>query len=375
MRHTFAWSTVLGTLAVALTIGSTAAAQTASRIATTVEALVAQPVFFHGKQIAVRRGTVEAAGVTLLANTPKPIVVLWREHGTGALDTEIRGEFWDLGRLQQNDPRFSTIDFQPILNAVSHGEWPQRDSVFVILNATTAESPLPIDATIRAIALAPDHYDGHTVTVVGRFRGANLFGDLPQPVAKGRWDFVLQSADGAIWITGLRPRGKGFDLDPGRRLDTGRWLSVSGTVHGAGAPLPWIEASAIQPAAEPNETTVEMPAAPPPPSQPPPAVIFSAPPAGDSDVDPAEPVRIQFSRDMDPKSFKDHIRIAYVSAQAGQAPPFTWRYDEGTRGLEIKFNEPLPRLTQVRIQLLTGITSNIDGQPLAPFALTFTTGR
>jgi hypothetical protein len=301
-------------------------------------------------------------------------VVLWREHGTGGLDAEIRGEFWDLGRLQPSDPRFSTIDFQPILNAVSHGEWPQRDSVFLILNATTAESPLPADATIRAIAIAPDHYEGQHVTIVGRFRGENLFGDLPQPVAKGRWDFVLQSADAAIWITGMRPRGRGFDLDPGRRLDTGQWLRVSGTVHGAGVPLPWVEATAIDTATEPKETTVEMPAAAPPPPQPPPAVIFSAPLQGDSDADPAEPVRVQFSRDMDPRSFKDHIRVAYVSPQAGQPPTFTWRYDEGTRGLQIKFSAPLARFTQVRVELLRGITSNIDGQALAPWTLTFTTG-
>src|SRR5207342_2131812 len=107
--------------------------------------------------------------------------------------------------------------------------------VFVILNAASVESPLPADATIRALALAPEHYRDRSVTLIGRFRGSNLFGDLPLPVAKSRWDFVLQSADSAVWITGLRPRGKGFDLDPTARVDTGHWLQVTGTVRFEGA--------------------------------------------------------------------------------------------------------------------------------------------
>ena len=46
-------------------------------------------------------------------------------------------------------------------------------------------------------------------------------GDLPQGVAKSKWDFVLQSADASIWVTGLRPKGKDFDLDPSARVVTG----------------------------------------------------------------------------------------------------------------------------------------------------------
>lgn len=364
---------ILAAAAILLGLAGTAGAQATSRIATTTEALIAAPVFFHGKQVVVRHGTIEAAGITMLANTAKPIVVFWREQGSGGLDSEIRGQFWDLGRLQRNDPRFSTLNFQPVLDAVSHGDWPQREQVFVLLNATTAESPLPADATIRALALAPDHYDGRTITVVGRFRGANLYGDLPMPVAKSQWDFVLQSADAAIWVTGKRPKGKGFDLDPGRRIDTGQWLQVSGTVHGSDVVLPWIEATAIEPAKEPTETTVDMPAVS-APRFPPPAVIFSAPIPGDTDVDLGEPVRIQFSRDMDPKSFKGHVQASYVAPQPGPTPPLTFRYDEGTRGLEIKFSSPLDRFRQVKIELLEGIASAVDHQPLAPWSMTFTTG-
>ena len=53
--------------------------------------------------------------------------------------------------------------------------------------------------------------------MTGRFRGVNLFGDLPQAPGRSRYDFVLQSADAALWVTGLQPKGKSFSLDRNAR--------------------------------------------------------------------------------------------------------------------------------------------------------------
>jgi hypothetical protein len=370
---------LLGVLGSVLWLGAaaTVAAQPGStRLATTAEALTAAPVFFHGKQIAVRRD-VEAAGrLVRLAGTAKPVFVIWREQPGVIGDTEIRGELWDIGRIERGDARFSNVDFQPMLDAASNGQWPGRDQVLMILGATAVESPLPSDPTIRALALAPDRYVGKGVTVTGRFRGANLFADLPTSAGtKGRWDFVLQSADAAIWVSGVRPRGKGFDLDVNSRLDTGRWLQVAGTLRRDG-PLPWIEANSIATANAPGETAIEV-AVPPPPPEPPPHVIFSAPTQGDTDAERTDPIRIQFSRDMDPTSFKSHVRVSYVGGPPGapvSPPTMTIRYVEGTRALEIKPAGPLDRFRQVKVELLEGITSTVDHQPLAPYALVFTTG-
>ena len=77
---------------------------------------------------------------------------------------------------------------------------------------------------------------------------------------------------------------------------------------------------------------------------------------------------------MDPKSFRDRIRITYVSGAAATPPAFTYRYVEATRALEIKLSAPLDRLRTVKVDLLEGITSTFDNQPLAPWSLTFTTG-
>src|SRR5215218_3420838 len=102
-------------------LGTTLSAQSPTRLATTAEALVAAPVFFHGKQIAVRRDVEPAGSLMKLAGTSKPIFVFWRDSASAPLNSEVRGNFWDLGRLERTDSRFSSINFQPILDAASNG--------------------------------------------------------------------------------------------------------------------------------------------------------------------------------------------------------------------------------------------------------------
>jgi Bacterial Ig-like domain len=361
---------VLGALATGLY------AQASSRLVTTAEALVASPVFFHGKQIVIRRDVEPAGQLMRLANTTKPVFVLWQSSPNAPHNSEVRGQFWDIGRLERNDSRFANVNFQPMLDAASNGQWPSRDQVFLILNASAVESALPDDPNLRALALAPDLYVGKGVTITGRFRGANLFADLPQGAGtKGRWDFVMQSADAAIWVSGVRPRGKGFDLDVTSRMDAGHWLKVAGTLRRDG-PLPWIEATSIAEATAPAETAVEV--AMPPPPQAVPQVVFSTPTADETDADAAGAIRIQFSRDMDPRTFGGHVKMSYsgpAPAGAPASPPnFSIRYNEGTRALEIKPSSPLDRFRTVKVELLNGILSNIDNQPLAPYTLTFVTG-
>ena len=365
-------------------------AQAPSRTATTSAALRASPVFFHGKQVAVLGAVVEsrslyrleppgATGTSEAAPdlTSKPIYVYWRDRATRS-DGEVRGEFWDLGRLTEGDSRFSSVDFRPLLDVLTQGRWPGRDQVFVILNASVSEATLPQPPTLRAIALAPERYQDRSASISGRFRGRNLFADIATPLpTPGKWDFVLQSADAAVWISGLRPRGRGFELDPGARVDTGRWVQVTGTVRRDGSRT-WIEAREIELSAPPDETAVEI-AVPATPAEPPPVVVFSTPVPEEMDVEAGAVVRVQFSRDMDARSFKDHIRVSYQpppqTASPPPAPPmFALNYNVGTRGIELKFSKPLERFQTVKVELLGGIKA-LGGDPLQPWSLTFTTGR
>lgn len=346
-------------------------AQGSERMATTAEALVASPLFFHGRRVVVRHPTREANRLVELDATAKPVYVFWREPPSSS-EGEIRGEFWDLGRMLEGDERFASYDFRPVIDAANNGHWPGRDQIFVLLGATLVPGPPPTAPTVRSIVMDPARFDGRTVTIGGRFRGRNLFGDLPQAVARSKWDFVIQAADAAVWITGLRPKGSSFDLDPGARVDTGRWLEVTGAVHRDGTAV-WIAADSVRLATAPAEAPVEV-AAPPTPPEPPPTVIFSAPLAGETDVPTAARVRIQFSRDMKPASFENHVRVRYAGPNAPGAPPAsTAAYNDGTRALEIRFKEALARFQTVVVQLEAGVVA-IDGQPLKPWALQFSTG-
>jgi hypothetical protein len=364
---------VLVCIGALLLLAEPAAAQAPDRIATTAQAIVTNPLFFNGKRIVLRQPVKVSGQLTELDGTAKPVFVFWRDKPGGS-DGEIRGDFYDLGRMLEGDQRFSSYDFTPVIQAASGGHWPARDQVFVILGATFVDNPAPTSPTIRSIALLPEQFDNRPVTLIGRFRGRNLFGDLPQGVAKSKWDFVLQSADAAIWITGVRPKGKDFDLDPSARVDTGKWLEVKGTVQ-RDATAVWIAAESIRLTTAPTEGPVEV-AAPPPPTEPPPSVIFSAPLADDTDVPTASRIRIQFSRDMKGESFREHVRLRYGGTPPPSlAPPnFTVTYNDGNRSIEIKFKEPPAAFQVVIIELTSGIVA-IDGQPLQPWTLKFTTGQ
>lgn len=348
-----------------------------TRIATTADTLLASAGFFHGRSVVLHQRLLVDGDLARLADAAKPIYVMWKDRaGSDGEVGEVRGDFWDLGRLDPADGRFAGYDFTRLIESTNRGRWPSRDQIFVILGASFVPASPPRTPTVRTLALIPDQFVEQTVKVVGRFKGRNLYGELPLALAKGKWDFVLQSADGAIWVTGVRPRGKGFDLDPGKRVDTGRWIEVSGVVKRDGVTT-YIDADAVTLAAEPDEATVEvtLPEAPPAPA---PTVIFSAPIAGDSEVDASAPVRIQFSVDMEPRSIRDRVKVAYVAAEGTAAPPpppaFTTRYNDAAHAIEIRFEQPLERFQQVKVDLLEGMTA-LDGQALKAWSLTFTTGR
>jgi hypothetical protein len=64
----------------------------------------------------------------------------------------------------------------------------------------------------------------------------------------------LKGSDRAVWVTGKRPQGKGWALDPALVSDTRRWLEVEGRAEIVGQ-IVYIRASRVKlaapPAAEP----------------------------------------------------------------------------------------------------------------------------
>ena len=363
----------------ALVVPSWLSGQPAARKATTVPALLAYPVFFHGERVAVRAESwADQESTWLIAGDAKVLTLGQPVPGPGDR-VEVRATFWDVGRLNLDDPRLAGFNLGDLSEALLRKPWPSVGELPVLIVESTLPATRLPAASVRILALEPEAYEGERVTVTGRFRGRNLYGDLPDAPGLGRWEFVLQSPDGAIWVTGIRPRGRNFDLDVTARADTGRRLEVTGVIHvtrdlvrleGTDVELAGPPAAAAPTAAEAAPRTAL-----------PPEVIFSAPTQDDVGIAPDTLVRIQFSRDLDPESFEDQVRIRYhgkETLERGAFPPppieFDVEYLKRNRVLEIHFTEPLERFRTVEVELLDGITAT-DGAVLPPWTLTFALGN
>jgi hypothetical protein len=340
--------------------------QSSTRRLTTIDALRQFPAYFHQQNVMIRGQFVERSGELVLTANMQDIRLMNPSEAHGG-NVEVRGQMFDVGKLERGDPRLGTYS-----ERFKAEEWP-RPGMEVALRITSVTEAAPaVTPSVRALSLEPAKFDGQTVTVVGSFRGRNLYGDLPEAPGKSRYDFVLTGAEGAVWISNMRPRGRGFDLDVERRLDTGRWLEVTGVV-GLHRGLAVISATRMALGEAPAVTEApEEPSAPPAPS-PPVEVVFSSPTTDETDVSPTSTIRVQFSRGLrEPSSLANQIRVSYVGGN-GAPPAFKTTYDAATRSIQITFATPLEPYRTVKVELLDTIRA-FDGGPLKPWTLTYSVG-
>lgn len=363
-------------LCVALIAASTGAAQAPARHVTTAHALSAYGHFFHGAHVTFLGSVSVVAGVAVAPIGEKQrVAVVWQQPQAPEGQVVLRGTFLDLARLEPGDARLLNIDTQKMLDALNEGRRPGLDQLFLLTAASHERYEPAVQASVRAIALDPARYAGRQVTVSGRFRGKNLFGDHPTSPAKSPHEYVVRVADAAVWISGLRPRGRGFTLDQDSRRDTREWVRVTGIVRHE-APRVWIEGKTIDLAKPETEAAPEA-AAPLPPG-PAPEIVFSAPLDGETGVPTAIVLRVQFSRDIDPASLKDQIAVAYGlradGSSPGPAPAAATRYAPANRSVEIRFSEALAPFTTVIVAFGNQISAT-DGVTMKPARISFTTGR
>jgi hypothetical protein len=360
-------------------VAASVSAQSSVRRATNLSALIAHPGFYHLRPVViVGEVKLEDNGQLRVTTDGASMQVISKGSAPDGFD-EIRGEFWDLGRLGADNPRLAGYDLKTTFKIDPEGPWPRPGQVTAIVASSIAAAEVATAPSIRNIVLYPSRYLDQRVTVTGQFGGRNLLGDLADAPAQSRWDFVLRSADAAIWVTNLRPRGKDFELALDARIDTGRWLEVSGTLQ-QGRGLQWLDGTngTIKITQAPKDTTEDAPIR--IPMGPPPEVVFSAPTSDETDVALSTSVRIQFSRDINPTSFRGHVTAKYSEAETRERGEpdtpkieFTTQYLPGTRVLELKFANPLERFRTVTIELQQGVEGT-DKQALAPWTLTFQTG-
>jgi hypothetical protein len=350
--------------AVMLLTPAYASGQPSARRLATTTALRQFPGFFHLQNILMRGEFREDGGKILLQAEDGDVrAVMERDVRTTSGPVEVRGQMVDVGRLEPGDPRVPEAETRDTTR------WPRPgEEIFVRVTAVTAAEPSP-PLSIRTLALEPWRYEGQKVTVTGNFRGRNLFGDLPGAPGKNRFEFVIRGAEGAAWVSGLQPRGRGFDLDIDRRVDTDQWLEVTGIVAYERG-LVRIDATDLAAAKAPQVTrdATEPPAA--APALPPLEVVFSSPTPAEEDVSPTTTVRIQFSRGLDTKTIPGAVTVTYVASDA-PLPAFKTTYDAATRALTLRFGGALQAGAVVRVEVVATLKS-FDGAPVAPWTLTFT---
>jgi hypothetical protein len=364
-------------LALLALLATTVSAQPATRRATNLAALLAHPTFYQLRPIVlVGEVSLQNNGeIRVNADGTSLKVIFTGTPPDGVV--EVRGEYMDIGRMNADDPRLRRIDLKRQFNVDPEGPWPQAGQAVAIVASAIERTTPPSGPSIRNIVLYPSRYADQQVTLTGQFAGRNLLGDIADAPAISRYDFVVRSADAAIWVANIRPRGRDFELSLDQRIDTGRWVEVSGKLQ-QGRGLQWLDATegivklVPAPKETPQETRIELPPAPAP------EVVFSAPTADETDVSPTTSVRIQFSRDIDPATFRTRINVRYAPSAGAPteapAPEFTTQYLPGTRVLEIKFKEPLARFRKVILELQEGVAGT-DKQPLVPWAVSFETGN
>jgi hypothetical protein len=214
----------------------------------------------------------------------------------------------------------------------------------------------------------PARYDGHTVKVVGMFRGRNLYGDLPVRSQRNGSDWVIKDDVFAVWIVGRKPKGDGFELDAGLKRDTNKWLEVVGRVATRG-PIVYLQAVYVGLSKEPRPAA-EVKAAPLPPEKPkvPPVVVFALPLDGEQEVPRSARFYVQFNKDMNEGSFKGRVVVRYSGpVQPGDRAFDGVRlyYDQGRRALEVDPGDNLRPGRTLELLLLPGI-NDLDGLELQP---------
>jgi hypothetical protein len=352
-----------------LIVAASASGQTPQRRLTTIDAIRQFPGYFHLQNVLLRgEFSDDATRLALRSDAGEIQIAMEDGVSTQRGPVEVRGHVIDVGRLDQDDPRLGTI-----AQGRDRERWPRPGEELFVRVTSVSDAPSAASPSVRAVALEPWKYTGQTLTLVGNFRGRNLFGDMPAAPAKSRYDFVLRGAEGAIWVTGLRPRGRSFELDVDRRIDSDRWVSVTGTiVQEKGLIL--LEGTAVTLAKAPEVQAPPAEAAVPALPKPPVEVIFNSPTEAETDVRPTETVRVQFSRGLNEKSLEGRTRVTLVGAPADD-PGVAHKavYDITSRSIAIRFDAPLPSFRTVKVEILEGVTG-FDGATVTPWTLTFSVG-
>jgi hypothetical protein len=99
---------------------------------------------------------------------------------------------------------------------------------YALATADSVETGRAGGSSLQDLVNRKGPFEDRAFTVVGQFRGANLFSDLPAGSGATLADWVISDGPFSVWVTGKPPRGKGFSLHPGSPADCVYWLEIEG---------------------------------------------------------------------------------------------------------------------------------------------------
>ena len=236
-------------------------------------------------------------------------------------------------------------------------------SFWEVSSAVLTERSRAAQALTTLLAATPVPMN-RSVEVVGQFRGSNLFGDLPATtrLRTGIADWVLREGAASIWVTGVRPQGSGWRLNPWDRRDTTTWLRVRGQLEEQMGHY-YLRASAVAPAPQPTSQTAASAAT--LGWQPvPPEVQFTLP-LDFEDARPDSQFVIQFTKPMDRLAFEGNVALRYVGdiRDASRFTTVGLYYSEEQRSLHIDPGIALQSGRTLEILLRPGV-HDLMGLPL-----------
>jgi hypothetical protein len=221
---------------------------------------------------------------------------------------------------------------------------------------------------LETLLSPPGKRDGQLIRVVGKFRGHNLYGDLPAKSRRRSADWVIKDDVYAVWVTGRKPKGSGWELDADLKRDTGKWIEVIGVPDTVGG-VTYLKAERVGLTVAPTATSEAQPA-PPPPERPkvPPVVVFTLPLDGERDIPSDSRFVVQFSKDMDESTFEGRVLVRYAGPRLPGDREFDGvrlSYDGGRRALIVDPGDLLRSGRRLEVVLLPGIM-DIEGLTLEP---------
>jgi hypothetical protein len=224
------------------------------------------------------------------------------------------------------------------------------------------------DVTLESLVTTPGKRDGETVRVVGKFRGRNLYGDLPGASQQKGADWVIKDDMFAVWVTGKKPKGSGWELDPTLKRDTGKWIEVVARPETRRG-VTYLRAIKVS-LTNPPSAVADAKPPPPPPERPklPPVIVFALPLDGEADVPPNSRFVVQFNKDMDQSTFAGKVHLRYAGPRLPGDRAFDGvklSYDDGRRALTVDPGDVLRPGRRLELILLPGI-ADVDGLTLVP---------